>query len=171
MIRAARKEDIPGILEIYNDAILHTTAVYDYEAHTLAMREAWFEAKQSEGFPVLVWEDVGGRVAGFASFGPFRAWAAYRYTVEHSVYVHRDCRGRGLGLALLRAIIAAAEEGGFAVMVAGIDASNEASIRLHEKLGFEPAGTIRRAGYKFDRWLDLTFYQRMLEGPQLPITT
>lgn len=165
MIRKAKPEDVPAILDIYNDAILRTTAVYDIEPHTLAMRRAWFDAKAADGYPVLVCEESGGRVIGFASFGPFRAWAAYRYTVEHSVYVHPDFRGQGAGRSLLRAIVAAAEEGGYAVMVAGIDASNEASIRLHEKHGFTHAGTIRRAGYKFDRWLDLSFYERALPGP------
>jgi phosphinothricin acetyltransferase len=167
MIREAEARDVQAILDIYNDAILHTTAVYDYEPHTMEQRTAWYEQKRKDGFPVFVYE-VDGRVAGFASYGPFRAWAAYRYTIEHSIYVHRDARKQGIGLALLQRLIDDANERQYAVMVGGIDASNENSVRLHEKVGFRHAGTIRRAGYKFDRWLDLAFYQLDLNGPALP---
>jgi L-amino acid N-acyltransferase YncA len=165
MIRSAEESDLQTILDIYNDAILHTTAVYDYEAHTLEARKAWYGKKLADGFPVLVAE-VEGNVAGFASYGPFRAWAAYRYTVEHSVYVHKAYRNRGVGLTLLKGIVADAQARQYAVMVAGIDASNAQSIRLHEKLGFIHAGTIQKAGYKFNRWLDLSFYQLALSGPE-----
>ncbi|WP_309119493.1 N-acetyltransferase family protein [Paenibacillus sp.] len=167
MIRQADARDIPAILDIYNDAILHTTAVYDYEPHPLERRKQWYDAKVEEGYPVLVYES-DGRVAGFASFGPFRAWAAYRYTIEHSIYVHRDFRKQGIGQALLERLIDIANEREYAVMVGGIDASNENSIRLHEKLGFRHSGTIAKAGYKFGRWLDLAFYQRELNGPKQP---
>jgi len=167
MIREAEARDVQAILDIYNDAILHTTAVYDYEPHSLEQRTGWYEQKRKDGFPVFVYE-ADGRIAGFASYGPFRAWAAYRYTIEHSIYVHRDVRRQGIGLALLQRLIDDANERRYAVMVGGIDASNENSIRLHEKVGFRHAGTIRRAGYKFDRWLDLAFYQLDLNGPALP---
>ncbi len=167
MIRSAAPRDVPSILDIYNEAILHTTAVYDYEPHTLEQRMAWFERKAEDGFPVFAY-DVDGRVAGFASYGSFRAWAAYRYTIEHSIYVHKDFRKQGVGLALLQRLIEDANERQFAVMVGGIDASNEQSIRLHEKAGFRHAGTIRKAGYKFGRWLDLAFYQLELKGPIRP---
>ncbi|HZG75957.1 MAG TPA: GNAT family N-acetyltransferase [Paenibacillus sp.] len=169
MIRKAEARDVQAILDIYNDAILHTTAVYDYDPHTLEQRMGWYEQKRKDGYPVFVYE-VDGRVAGFASYGPFRAWAAYRYTIEHSIYVRRDVRKQGIGLALLQRLIDDANERSYAVMVGGIDASNENSIRLHEKVGFRHAGTIRRAGYKFDRWLDLAFYQLDLNGPALPGT-
>jgi L-amino acid N-acyltransferase YncA len=164
MIRKAGVRDLQAILDVYNDAILHTTAVYDYKPHTLQDRKSWYEKKLEDGFPVLVYE-VDGDVAGFASFGPFRAWAAYQYTIEHSVYVHKHYRNRGIGLALLQEIIGIAEDRGYAVMVAGIDESNTQSIRLHERLGFTYAGTIMKAGYKFDRWLNLCFYQKELRGP------
>jgi len=167
VIRDATTADVPGILAIYNDAILHTTAVYDYEPHALEARQAWFAQKVEAGFPVLVYESEG-RVAGFASFGPFRAWAAYRYTVEHSVYVHPAFRGRGIGFSLLRRIVDVAAEREYKVIVGGIDSANEQSIRLHEKLGFERVGTIEKAGYKFGRWLDLAFYRLELHGPRRP---
>jgi len=167
MIRHAEERDILPILDIYNDAIMHTTAVYDYEPHTPADRKQWYDKKMADGYPVFVYE-TDGRVAGFASFGPFRAWAAYRYTIEHSIYVHKDYRKQGIGPALLQRLIDAADEREYAVMVGGIDASNEQSIRLHEKFGFRHAGTIAKAGYKFGRWLDLAFYQLELKGPKNP---
>lgn len=167
MIREAKETDLTKILEIYNDAIIHTTAVYHYKPQSLEDRKQWYEQKGKEGYPVIVWEEEG-EVAGFATFGPFRPWPAYKYTVEHSVYVDRDCRGKGVGTALLHAIIKLAEDGEYAVMVAGIDASNEDSIRIHKKLGFAYTGIIKKAGYKFGRWLDLVFYQRDLKGPENP---
>jgi L-amino acid N-acyltransferase len=167
MLRKAQESDLPSILDIYNDAILHTTAVYHYEPQTLDNRLQWFRDKQEGGYPIMVLDD-GGSVAGFATYGPFRPWPAYKYTVEHSVYVHRDYRGRGAGEGLLREIIRLAETSGYSTLVAGIDASNDVSIALHRKLGFVLSGTIRRAGFKFGSWLDLSFYQLDLAGPQEP---
>ena len=112
---------------------------------------------------------AAGTLLGFGSYGAFRAWPAYKYTVEHSVYVHRDHRGRGVGSRLLQEILARAVQQGVHVLVGGIDASNEGSITLHVKSGFEHAGTIRQAGFKFGRWLDLAFYQRILETPADPV--
>src|SRR5215469_14461783 len=104
IVREAQEADIPGILEIYNDAILHTTALYTYEPYTLPMMRQWFKEKTGKGLPVYI-SEVGGRVGGFASYGPFRPWPAYKYTVEHSIYVHPEFRGRGLSKLLLRKII------------------------------------------------------------------
>lgn len=168
MIRKATAADLPGILFIYNDAILHTTAIYDYTPHTLEMRAAWLAAHEKAGFPVFVWEE-DGQVAGFAAYGSFRDWPAYKYTVEHSIYVHPGYRRRGIARALMEKLIAEADAAGYATMVAGIDAENEGSLRLHEQLGFTNAGTIRRAGYKFGHWLNLVFYQRLLTGPAQPV--
>ena len=127
----------------------------------------WFKAKESGRYPV-----IGAlhheQLLGFASFGSFRAWPAYKYTVEHSVYVHREHRGKGIGAALLERLIDAAREQQYHVMVGGIDASNRASVALHEKLGFIHAGTIPQVGFKFGRWLDLAFYQLLLETPERP---
>lgn len=167
MIRPAVENDLHGILEIYNDAIINTTTVYTYKTQTLEERKSWFQKKKEDNFPVLVYEE-NNRVMGFATFGPFRAWPAYKYTIEHSVYVHKECRKNGIGTALLKQIIAVADKMEFATLVAGIDSSNEISVRMHEKLGFKYSGTITRAGFKFGRWLDLVFYQLDLNGPKNP---
>ncbi|MFB9327813.1 GNAT family N-acetyltransferase [Paenibacillus aurantiacus] len=167
MIREATGHDLDGILEIYNEAIANTTAVYDYKVHTLEDRKRWLEKKQKDGYPVLVFEK-NNQVAGFATFGPFRAWPAYKYTIEHSVYVNKELRQEGIATKLLQALIHIANRRQYATLVAGIDASNEKSIKLHEKLGFEYSGVIKRAGYKFGTWLDLAFYQLQLNGPSHP---
>lgn len=168
MIRSAVENDLYGILEIYNDAILNTNAVYTYRIQTLQERKSWFNKKKEDNFPVLVFEEKN-KVIGFATFGPFRAWPAYKYTIEHSVYVHKEHRNYGVGTALVKQIIKKANEREFATLVAGIDASNEKSIRMHEKLGFQYCGIIKRAGFKFGQWLDLAFYQLNLKGPENPI--
>lgn len=168
MIRLAEVKDLPEILAIYNDAVLNTTAVYDYTPHTLEQRTAWFEEHKKAGYPIFVSEEKGV-VTGFAAYGSFRDWPAYKYTIEHSIYVHPDHRRRGIARMLMEKLLAAADKEGYATMVAGIDSENEGSIRLHEQLGFRNTGTIRRAGFKFGRWLDLVFYQRMLKGPADPV--
>jgi len=155
------------ILDILNDAILHTTALYDYEPRPPGSMTAWFAAKQAGRFPVIGAVDAGA-LLGFATYGTFRAWPAYKYSVEHSVYIHRDHRGRGLGRALMERLIEAASAQDYHVMIGGIDMANRASICLHEKLGFQHAGTIRHAGFKFGRWLDLGFYQKLLPTPSQP---
>ncbi|WP_243360501.1 GNAT family N-acetyltransferase [Fundidesulfovibrio terrae] len=167
MIRQAREGDLIDILDIYNDAILNTTAVYSYKAQTLEDRTAWLCNKIDDGYPVFVYDD-GVEVFGFSTYGPFRAWPAYKYTIEHSVYVAPQARGKGVGISLMRALIADAVGRGYATMVAGIDSENTISIRMHEKLGFKFSGTITKAGYKFGRWLDLAFYQLDLGGPEEP---
>lgn len=168
MIRSAVENDLYEILEIYNDAILNTNAVYTYRIQNLQERKSWFNKKKEDNFPVLVFEEKN-KVIGFATFGPFRAWPAYKYTIEHSVYVHKEHRNYGVGTALVKQIIKKADEREFATLVAGIDASNEKSIRMHEKLGFQYCGIIKRAGFKFGQWLDLAFYQLDLKGPENPI--
>lgn len=168
MIRYAEYNDLIAILEIYNDAILNTTAVYDYKPHTIEDRTSWYEKKVNDGFPVWVFEE-NNLVVGFATFGPFRAWPAYKYTIEHSVYVHKNHRGRHIGTALLQELIKFANAKGYATLVAGIDDSNEGSKLMHEKLGFNKSGIIEKAGYKFGKWLDLVFYQYELQGPEIPM--
>ena len=164
MIREASVQDIEAILSIYNDAIINTTAVYDYSPHTIDERMDWYQKKVEGNYPVLVYEKEG-QVVGYATFGPFRDWDAYKYTVEHSVYIRNESNGKGIGALLLKEIITIATEREYKMMVAGIDASNEVSIHLHEKLGFQHAGTIHNAAYKFNRWLDLAFYELELPGP------
>ena len=167
MIRYAKPDDLTAILAIYNEAILNTTASYDYKPHTMEARLAWYEKKLSDGLPVLVYEDNHAAV-GFATFGPFRTWAAYKYTIEHSVYVQASYRGKHIGSALIKELIQIANAQGYATMIAGIDANNHGSRVMHEKLGFTYAGTLQRVGYKFGKWLDLSFYQYQLQGPEAP---
>ncbi len=167
MIRYATENDLEAILAIYNDAILNTTAVYTYKAKTLEDRELWFQTKQKEGYPLWVYEH-DGKVVGYATYGSFRSSPAYKYTIEHSVYVHKDFRKHGFGKALLETIIKDANTKGYATIVAGIDASNTKSIHLHEKFGFVLSGIVHKAGYKFGQWLDLAFYELPLEGPKHP---
>jgi len=165
LIRPATEADLPAILAIYNEAILNTTAVYDYTPHTLAMRQDWFAAKRRSGFPVIVAE-VDGQVAGFGSLGAFRTWEAYRYTAENSLYVAPIYRGQGLGKQLLAHLIEAAAAMQLHAVVAGIDADNTVSLKLHEQFGFREVAHFPQVGYKFDRWLDLKFMQRLLTVPQ-----
>jgi L-amino acid N-acyltransferase YncA len=160
-IRDAVETDLPAILEIYNDVIATSTAIYREAPATLEDRLAWWRAKLEPGYPTLVAED-GGIVIGFATFGDFRPWPGYRYTVEHSVHVHRDHRGRGVGTALMHPLIARAESLGKHVMIAGVDAGNGQSIAFHQRLGFEQVAHFRQVGFKFGRWLDLVFLQRTL---------
>lgn len=173
-IRPASPEDLPGILAIYNEVIETSTAVYALAPTTLAERQAWFDARTAAGHPVLVAATggaesggaaSGGAVVGFASFGEFRgAWPGYRYSVEHSVHVHRDQRGQGLGTALVQALLPLAVAMGKHVMIGGIDAANSGSLRMHERLGFERVAHFREVGHKFGRWLDLVFVQRLLDA-------
>jgi len=158
-----------AILEIFNEAIVNSTALYDYQPRARESMAGWFKAKEDGGLPVIGAVDSLGHLLGFASYGTFRAWPAYKYSVEHSVYVHKDHRGRGIGAGLLQKLIEAAKEHEFHVMVGGIDVTNSASVALHEKLGFVHAGTVRHAAFKFGAWRDLGFYQLLLETPVHPI--
>ncbi|HEV2482438.1 MAG TPA: GNAT family N-acetyltransferase [Puia sp.] len=201
-IRHARESDIPGILEIYNDAILNTTALYTYEPFTLEMMQQWFAEKTAKDLPVFVAEGLtaapapaagkassgapapaaskatsaspapaasaASTVAGFASYGPFRPWPAYKYSVEHSIYVHKDQRGKGIAKKLLRTLIDHASAAGLHTIVAGIDSRNDVSINLHRQFGFKETGQIAQVGYKFGRWLDLVFMQLILENNLQP---
>ena len=130
---------------------------------------SWFAAKFQKRYPVIGLENPAGELLGFASYGQFRDRPAYKYTVEHSIYIDRRFRGQGHGRVLLEAIMAAALKQDYHVMVGGIDASNAVSIRLHEKLGFTHCGTVAQAGFKFGRWLDLAFYQKILPTPSAPV--
>lgn len=161
LIRPAVAADIVPILDITNHAILHSTAIYDYDARTLAFQQTWFESRVKSGFPVFVAE-VDSRVVGYGSYGMFRERQAYRTTAEHSVYVADGFSGRGIGGKLLVALIDHAKKSGIHTLVGGIDAANTDSIRFHEKYGFERTGLIREVAFKFDRWLDLVFMQKIL---------
>jgi phosphinothricin acetyltransferase len=160
-VRDAGEADLEAMLAIYNDAVVNTTAVYDYVPRTMEGELAWFAAKRDQKLPVLA-AMADGVAAGFASYGPFRPWPAYLHSVENSIYVAPERRGQGVGAALLGPLIERARVAGLHTMVAGIDASNTASIRLHAKFGFVEAGLFRQVGWKFERWLDLAFMQKML---------
>jgi L-amino acid N-acyltransferase YncA len=157
----AAEADLPDILAIYNDVIATSTAVYSEMPVTLENRQEWFRARVAQGYPVLVARDDTGVIA-YATFGDFRSWPGYRFTVEHSVHVRADRRGRGVGTRLMEALLPRARALGKHVMIGGIDADNAPSIRMHERLGFERSAHMKEVGRKFDRWLDLVFMQRTL---------
>lgn len=167
-IRDAAETDLAGIAAIYNEAVVNTAAIWNETTVDVANRRAWCAERQRLGYPVLVAVDEANAVLGYASFGDWRAFDGYRHTVEHSVYVRADQRGGGIGKALMVALIARARMIGKHVMVAGIEARNTASIRLHEGLGFEHGGTLREVGTKFGEWLDLTFLHLTLDPRSTP---
>jgi L-amino acid N-acyltransferase YncA len=157
------------ILAIFNDAILTSTALYDYKPRTKESMAGWFENKKKGDFPVPGAVDEEGKLLGFASYGTFRAWPAYKYSVEHSIYVAAQHRGKGLGKLLLQEVINAAREQKYHALIGGIDSQNTVSIRLHKQFGFQHAGTLRQVGFKFGRWLDLDFYELILDTPASPV--
>jgi phosphinothricin acetyltransferase len=167
IIRIAQPADIPGILEIYNDAILNTTAVYTYAPRSTEWLQQWYQDKQDKNLPLFVAE-IGNKVAGFASYGPFRPWPAYKYSVEHSIYVNKEFRRQGIAKKLLRTLIDKAEASGLHTLVAAIDSENAVSISLHKEFGFVEAGILAQVGYKFGRWLDLQFMQLILSSQLEP---
>ena len=158
-----------AILDIFNEAIINSTALYDYHPRQLESMTSWFKAKEIGNFPVIGAIDRSNKLLGFASYGTFRNWPAYKYSIEHSVYIHPDHRRNGIGLALMQQLILAATEQQYHTMIGGIDMTNTSSISLHKKLGFTHTGTIEQAGFKFGRWLDLGFYQLLLETPFEPV--
>ena len=166
-IRDANESDLPQLLDIYNDIILNTTAVYQYKVHTLQMRKEWFAAKQQQGFPIFVAED-NDRIVGFSTIGTFRQWQAYKYSVENSLYVASDQRGKGIGKLLMQPLIDFATQMDMHTIIAGIDATNEVSLRLHKNFGFKEVAHFKQVGYKFNTWLDLKFLQLILETPLHP---
>lgn len=169
IVTCNRERHAAAILDILNEAIVHSTAIYDYRPRASESMAGWFDAKEKGHFPVIGIEDDAGELLGFVSYGTFRAWPAYKYSVEHSVYVHKDRRGQGLGRLLMQELITVARQQNYHCMIGGIDMRNAGSIALHEQLGFTHAGTIRQAGFKFGEWLDLGFYQLLLDAPAQPV--
>ncbi|MGW7238448.1 N-acetyltransferase family protein [Streptomyces sp. NPDC054804] len=160
-IRPARPADAEAVRAIRNHAVEHSTALWTETTQAPAEGAAWLAAHLARGSAFVA--EVAGEVAGFAVYGPWRELDGYRHTVEDSVYVREDRHGLGIGSALLGALIAAAREAGHHVMIAGIEAENTASVRLHRRFGFEHAGTVREVGVKFGRRLDLTLMRLPLD--------
>jgi L-amino acid N-acyltransferase YncA len=161
-VRPAAHADLPAILDIYNEAVLNTTATYDYEPQTLEARAAWFQEHELDRYPVFVAHNGDGRVIGWSSLSRFRPRVGYRFTGEDSVYVAADQRGRGVGKLLLPPLIEAARQMGLRAIVAGIDAESQASLRLHARFGFQPVAHLKQVGFKFGRWLDVIYMELLL---------
>ena len=168
-ISEATRQDLPEILRIYNEIIRNTTAVYREVELTAEHGAAWFDAKRAGGYPFIVARDLSG-ITGFGTFGEFRAPPCYQHSVEHSVHVRSDCRGLGVGRKLVIELMSLAAAMNKHVMIAGIDADNQVSIKLHESLGFTNVGHFHEVGFKFGRWLDLVFLQCRLPATK-PLTT
>jgi phosphinothricin acetyltransferase len=166
-IRPAQRADVPAILDIYNDAVLTTTATYDYEPRSLQHRIQWFDDHGKIGFPIFVAEDDSGKIAGWSSLSRYHDRKGYQFTSENSIYVASYARGRGVGRLLLEPLIDSAKKLGLRAIIAVIDASNEASIRLHERQGFFEVGRFQKVGFKFGRWLDVVYMELLLPEPAI----
>jgi phosphinothricin acetyltransferase len=161
-IRDANESDVPGILEIYNDAVLHTTATADERPLTLDHRLRWFEEHRRQGLPVIVAE-ADGQVVAWGALNSYNPRSGYRFSVENSVYVHPEFRGKGLGRNLLKTLLERAKDLGCHSIIASIDGENAASLALHRSFGFEEAGRCKELIFKFDRWLDVIHLQLVLQ--------
>lgn len=152
-IRSATQADLPQLLDIHNDAIRNLDAIWTEAEETLADRKVWLEDRAANDFPVLVAQEAG-RILGHASYGTYRSRPGYRKTIEHSIYLRDEAQGRGVGKALMTALIEDAKAKHFHLMIAVIDAKNQGSIKFHERFGFQIAGHLPQAGFKHGRWLD-----------------
>jgi phosphinothricin acetyltransferase len=164
-VRRARREDCPAILDIYNEAVLNTTASYDYAPRSLEHRQAWFDDHRHSGLPIFVAVENGGRVIGWSALNRYHDRMGYRFTSENSIYISPAVRGMGIGSLLLKPLIESARQLGLRAIIAVIDSSNEASIRLHRRHGFETVGLFKSVGYKFNRWLDVVYMELLLPEP------
>ena len=160
IVRPATEADVPAILDIYNEAILHTTATFDIEPQTLDERLQWF--RETRPPQCVIVAEVEGGVVGWGCLRSFRPRVAYRFTVEDSVYIHEEHRGNGVGALLLAELIERAKKGGFHTVIAAMTEGNPASEALHKRFGFVETGRDREVGYKFERWLDVVWMQLML---------
>lgn len=169
-IRDATRDDMPSLTTLYNASILTTTGAWTETLERPEERIAWFGRQARDGFPVLVAEE-DGEVVGFTAYGHFRGegkWPGYRLTAEHSIHVREDRWGRGIGRALMEALVERARAAGIHVLVAAIDGENEASMRFHERLGFVEVARMAETGTKFGRWLHLILMQRILDDRTRP---
>jgi len=160
-VQLATREDVPRITEIYNHAVLHTTATAEWEPNSVEQRIDWFDKREQDGYPTLVTrnDDV---VTGWASLSPYNPRFGYRFTAEDSVYIAPESQGQGLGTLLLNELIAIAREKEFHMLLASMDSENAGSIRLHEKFGFVHAGRYHQIVFKFGKWLDVVHMELRL---------
>jgi phosphinothricin acetyltransferase len=161
-LRSYKTEDTQDILAIINYNILNSTALYDYNIRSYDQQKEILEDKIKKGFPIIVAE-YGGKVVGFGMYSEFRFREAYKFTVEHSVYVDKEYHGKGIGKLLLQELIQLAKKQNLHTMIAVIDSENQSSVEFHEKYGFKTVGIIKESGFKFDRWLHSVFMQLILE--------
>lgn len=161
-LRPYKSDDTQAILDIINFNILHSTALYDYTIRSFEQQKNILEEKIRKDFPVLVAE-LDGIAVGFGMYSEFRFREAYKFTVEHSIYVNEKHHGKGIGKLLLQELIQLAKNQKLHTMIAVIDAENQSSVEFHEKFGFKTVGIVRESGYKFDRWLHSVFMQLILE--------
>ena len=161
-IRPFEIKDTQSILDIINYNILNSTALYDYKTRDFETQKTILEDKINKGFPVIVAE-YNGKLVGFGMYSEFRFREAYKFTVEHSVYVSPNEMGKGIGKMIMAQLIFLAKAQGFHTMIGVIDSENKSSITFHEQFGFKTVGIIKESGYKFDRWLDSVFMQLLLE--------
>jgi len=169
IIECIEKEHGGAILEILNHTIINSTALFAYHPRSPENMRSWFQTKKDNNYPVIGAVDTDGTLVGFASYGSFRQWPAYKYTVEHSIYIHPAHRRRTIGDKLLKQVINRAEQQDYHVLIGAIESTNQASIRLHEKNGLACCGTIKEVGFKFGTWLNLSFYQLVLTSPASPV--
>ncbi|WP_404431956.1 N-acetyltransferase family protein [Microbacterium lacus] len=163
-IRPVETRDIPDIREIYNYYVTNSVVTFDEKKWTLAQWREKIEKLQKLGLPFIVAQSPSGQILGYALVQPMSSKSAYRYSVENSIYLGQAATGKGLGKALLVALIEACEQAGIREMVAVIsDKGAEASVALHEKLGFVEVGRMGRVGFKFGRWLGTIYLQKSLK--------
>lgn len=155
LIRRATEADVPAITGIYNYEVLHSISTFDIEPQTVEERLGWFRATRHPHCVVV--SEHAGEVIGWGCLRQFHDRAGYRFTAQDSVFIHQDHRGRGVGKLVLARLVQKARENGFHTVMAGISEGNEASVRLHAGFGFVEVGTEREVGWKFERWLDVTW--------------
>ncbi len=161
-IRPAVRADVPAIREIYNDAVLNTTASADYEPRSLESRYAWFDEHEREGYPIFVAQTDAGEIVGWSSLSRYKERIGYQYSTENSIYVRPAWRGRGVGKLLMPPLLDAARAMGMHAILAGISGDNEASLKLHAQFGFEKVAHFKETIYKFGQWLDVVYMEKLL---------
>lgn len=158
--RLATEADLRAINDIYNHYVLHSTCTYQEEPESFEARQAWFGRHGAE-HPVIV-AVAGESVIGWGSLSAYHQRAAYRKTVEDSIYVHHQWQRRGIGSLLLKDLIERTVSLGHHAIIAGIDAEQAGSLALHERFGFQKVGHFSQVGFKFDRWLDVVYLERIV---------